>query len=74
VEHRGVRAARDDRVEGQEVRAAAQERRFEHDLHLPLRRSGDEQRCDRREAGSGRPLRHAHPAQLDGVLLAADAD
>ena len=72
VQHRRVRAAADDRVEGERVGAAPEEGRLELDLQLALAPSRLDQRRDVREAGARGPLGGAHPRQLDGVLLAPD--
>jgi len=72
MEHCRVRAAANDRVEGEEVRAMPEELRFEFDLDFPLGPARLQQLRHSGEAGARRLLGGTHPAQLELVLLPAD--
>lgn len=72
LEHRRIRAAAYDRVEGEEVRALPEEPCFELDLHFPLGPPRLEQLGNSGEAGACGALGGTHPAQLELVLLPAD--
>jgi hypothetical protein len=67
-----VRAAGNDRLERQRVRASAEEVDLQLDLQVALCSARVDQRFERDKAGTCRLLRRPHPRQLDLVLRPAN--